>query len=113
MTLCEVKNKGGITMVVMPPQIDHVVATTLDQELQELATREQKAMFCDFSQTKYISSSGLRVILKAAKTLKSKGNRFGIFSLTHFVDHIFATSGFSDIIPMYDTEEAAVRAVTR
>ena len=45
MTLCEVRTKGDITIVVMPLQIDHVAALTLDHELHELAIREPKALF--------------------------------------------------------------------
>ena len=113
MTLCEVRTIGEITIVLMPVQIDHVAALTLDHELHELANREPKALFCDFSPTKYISSSGLRIILKTAKTVKADGGHFGVFSLTPFVDHIFTMSGFSGVLFIYDNEEAAVRAVSR
>ena len=112
MTLCEVRTNGEITIVVMPLQIDHVVAMTLDLELHELAVGK-KALLCDFSGTKYISSSGLRAVLKTAKTVKGAGGRFGIFSITPFVAHIFTMSGFSQVIAIYDTEEAAVRAISR
>jgi anti-sigma B factor antagonist len=113
MTLCGVRTIGGIIIIMMPLQVDHVVALTLEHELHELLLREPKALLCDFSAAKYISSSGLRVLLKTAKTVKAAGGRFGIFSLTPFVDHIFSTAGFSQIISIYDTEEAAVRAVSR
>lgn len=113
MTLCGVRTTGEITIVVMPLQIDHVAALTLDHELRELAARESKALLCDFSPVKYISSSGLRVIIKTAKTVKAAGGHFGIFSITPFVEHIFTISGFLQIISIYDTEEAAVRAVSR
>ncbi|MEI7856841.1 MAG: STAS domain-containing protein [Methanomicrobiales archaeon] len=113
MALCEVRTKGEITIIVMPLQIDHVAALDLDHELHELANRQPKALLCDFSGTKYISSSGLRVILKTAKTVKAERGHFGIFAITPFVDHIFSMSGFSQVLSIYDTEEAAVRAVSR
>jgi anti-anti-sigma factor len=112
MALCEVRTKGEITIVVMPLQIDYVAALELDHELHELAAREPKALLCDFSGTKYISSSGLRIILKTAKTVKTEGGRFGIFALAPFVDHIFTMSGFAQILSIYDNEEAAIRAVS-
>jgi anti-anti-sigma factor len=112
MTLCEIRTSGEITIVEMPLQIDPVAALTLDHELHELALREPKGLFCDFSSTKYISSSGLRIILKTAKTVKAAGGHFGVFSLTPFVDHIFSLSGFAQVVSIYDTEEGAIRAVT-
>jgi anti-sigma B factor antagonist len=113
LTLCGVRTSGGIIIVVMPLQVDHVAALTLEHELHELVLREPKALLCDFSAAKYISSSGLRVLLKTAKTVKAAGGRFGIFSLTPFVDHIFTMAGFSQIISIYENEEAAVLEVLR
>jgi anti-anti-sigma factor len=113
MELCEVRTNGGIITVIMPHQIDHIAALTLDHELRELAAREPQALLCDFSPTEYISSSGLRILLKTAKTVKAAGGHFGVFSLTPFVDHIFTMSGFAQILSIYDTEEAAVRAASR
>ena len=113
MTLCEVRTRGKIIIVVMPLQIDHVAALALDHELHELVLREPEALLCDFSPTKYISSSGLRVLIKTAKAVKTAGGRFGVFALTPFVNHIFMMSGFSQIIPTYDTEEGALRAISR
>jgi len=113
MELCKVRTNGGIITVIMPHQIDHVAALTLDHELRELVAREPRALLCDFSSTEYISSSGLRVLLKTAKTVKAAGGHFGVFGLTPFVDHIFTLSGLADIFLIYDTEEAAVRAASR
>lgn len=113
MTLCTVRTRGDITIVTLPPQIDHVAAMTLEKELRELALREPKALLFDFSGTKYVSSSGLRVFLMIARMTKAAGIHFGVFSVTHFVDHIFSMSGFANVLTIYDTEDAAVKAVSR
>ena len=112
MSLCEVRTIGGIMIVAMPPQIDHVVALTLERELRDLAESRPEALFCDFSASKYISSSGLRVILATAKIVKGAGGRFGIFSLAPFVVHIISVSGFTPLIAIYENEDAALRAVS-
>jgi anti-sigma B factor antagonist len=113
MSLCEVRTIGGIMIVTMPPQVDHVVAMTLERELRDLADRGPEALFCDFSASQYISSSWLRVVLATAKIVKGAGGRFGIFSLTPFVDHIFTMSGFTQLISVYDNEDAALRTVSQ
>lgn len=113
MPLCGVRTSGDTIMVIMPNQIDHVAAIALEHELREYAARGPKALLCDFSLTEYISSSGLRILLKTAKTVKVSGGHFGVFSLTPFVDHIFTLSGFAQVFSIYDNEEAAVRAVRR
>lgn len=113
MPLCGVRTSGDIITVIMPNQIDHVAALSLEHELREYAARGPRALICDFSPTEYISSSGLRVLLATAKMVKAAGGQFGVFALTPFVDHIFTISGFVQVFSIYDTEEAAVRAVRR
>jgi anti-anti-sigma factor len=113
MTLCTVREKGAVTIAALPPHIDHIVAMTVEKELRELARREPQALLLDFSGTKYVSSSGLRVFLLIAKTAKAARIPFGVFSLSPFVDHLFGMSGFANILSIYDTEDAAVREVSR
>ena len=113
MPVCTVREKGDITIAALPPNVDHVMAMTVEKELRALALREPKALLLDCSGTTYMSSSGLRVLLIIAKMTRAAGTPFGVFSLSPFVDHIFSMSGFAKVISIYDTEDAAVRAVSR
>jgi anti-sigma B factor antagonist len=113
MALCPVREKGGIIIAALPLNVDHVAAMTVEKELRELAFRGPEALLLDFSGTKYVSSSGLRVFLLIAKMTEAAGIPFGVFSLSPFVGHTFSMSGFANILSIYDTEDAAVRAVSR
>ncbi|MGA2160938.1 MAG: STAS domain-containing protein [Methanoregula sp.] len=113
MALCTLREKGNCLIVTLPVSVDHVEAMTLEKELREYVARQPKALLCDMSGTKYVSSSGLRVFLAIGKMAKTSMVHFGIFSLTKFVDHIFSMTGFTQVIAIYDTEEAAVRAVSK
>lgn len=111
MGLCGVRTKGEIIIVALPEHVDHVEAVELEKELREYAARGPRALLCDMSGTKYISSSGLRVFLAIGKMAKISGIRYGFFGMTKFVDHIFGVSGFRSLFSIYPSEEAAVRAV--
>jgi len=113
MALCTVREKGEISIAALPLNVDHVAAMTVEKELRELAFREPRALLLDLSGTKYVSSSGLRVVLLLAKMTEAAGIPFGVFSLSPFVDRTFSMSGFAKVISIYDTEDAAVRAVSR
>ncbi|MFA5331055.1 MAG: STAS domain-containing protein [Methanoregula sp.] len=113
MTLCTLRESGNSLIVGLPAHIDHVEAMTLEKELREYILREPKALFCDMSGSKYISSSGLRTFIAIGKLAKASHVHFGVFALTKFVDHIFSMTGFTQIIAIYDTEDAALRAVSR
>ena len=112
-TLCAVRTKGEIIIVTLPVSLDHVAAMTLENELRECVARKPRALLCDLSGTRFLSSSGLRVLLVIGKLAKVAGIRFGLFSLTKFVDHIFSMAGFTRLFAIYDTEDAAVRAVAK
>lgn len=113
MELCTTRSHGEVLIAVMPNSIDHVAALTLEKELLELLARKPKGLLCDFSGTKYISSSGLRIFLKTAKAAKVSGIRFGLFGMTTFVDHIFSVSGFTPLFSIHTTEDSAVSALSR
>ena len=113
MGLCTVREEGGALIVSLPVSVDHVAALTLEKEFREFAARQPKALLCDMSGTKYVSSSALRIFLATSRTAKTGGTLFGLFSPTSFVNHVITMAGFADLFPVYDTEEAALRAVSR
>jgi len=113
MGLCTVREQGKTLIVSVPESVDHVAALNMEKEFREFVARQPDALLCDLSATKYISSSALRIFLETAKAAKRAGIPFGLFSPTTFVSHIIDVSGFASIFGMYDTEEAALRAVSR
>ncbi|MEL6281057.1 MAG: STAS domain-containing protein, partial [Pseudomonadota bacterium] len=60
------------------------------------------------NQIDYISSYGLRVMLKAAKQLSGDDKSFGIFGLSDTIKNVFVVSGFGKIIAISDTLDEAL-----
>jgi anti-anti-sigma factor len=73
-----------------------------------LASARKVAM--DFSNLDYISSAGLRVLLGAAKKLRSSGGTLRMFGLNQSVREVFEISGFSTILSVYPSEAEALSA---
>jgi anti-anti-sigma factor len=70
-------------------------------------------LLLDFSDLTYISSAGLRVVLVAAKRMKTAGGRFVLVALNAQVSDVFEISGFSrllDIMPDYASATARLVA---
>jgi anti-anti-sigma factor len=95
-------------IVEMPDRFDSNIAYNIEKELDGLVNSGQSAILCDFSQTRYISSAGLRVILAIFKKTRALKGRFGVFSLSPYVSEVFDISGFSRIIPIFPSEAAAI-----
>ena len=51
----------------------------------------------DFSKLDYISSAGLRVLLSAHKTMRTKGG-MKVVNVNEIVKEVFDVTGFADIL---------------
>ena len=68
-------------------------------------------MAIDFTSLDYINSSGLRVILMAAKELKKVEGKLVLFAMKDHIKEIFDMTGFTSIISIVKTEEDVVKSV--
>lgn len=97
----------GDTLIVRPEgRIDSITSRDFESEVVPMCDRAGPVVL-ECSKLTYVSSAGLRVFLTAAKTAKSKGGKIVLCCLTPGVKEVFVVSGFSKIIEMHDTLEAA------
>ncbi len=107
----EISTNGDFTVAIMTPRFDASNANDIENVLQDLILKGVKKLICDFSQTEYIASAGLRVLLSAAKSLQKSGGQIFIVSLKPFVHEIFEISGFSQIFKIYDSQSEALQSL--
>ena len=99
-------------LIGMPSgRIDTVNSQELQHTLDSEITDDDQAFIMDFGQVSYISSSGLRVILRIAKRFNEPGKKFAICSLSDSVRDIITVSGFGEIISIYESQAAAISGV--
>lgn len=80
---------------------------------ERLCARVQasSAVVVDFSEARYISSAGLRALLKAAKLARSCGHSLALCGLSIFVHEVFDVSGFSSLFNIYGDRGQALAAL--
>ena len=100
------------TFVVMPNgRLDTNNYTEAEKLVaEEINAGENKVIF-DFSKTDYISSSGLRVILQAAKLVHGKG-KIALCNANEQIHEVLEISGFLDMIKYCDSLQEAMAAVS-
>ena len=89
------KRDGESIEIDLNGRLDTINAPLLEKETEDL--EGVKKLIFDFSGVEYISSAGLRVILKAQKTM----NRQGVMRLKNVSDDVldvFDITGFLDIL---------------
>lgn len=84
-----------LTMAV-EGRLDTTTAPTLEQELDDTIDAVEDLVL-DFAALDYISSAGLRVILKAQKIMNAKG-AMKIVNVNETIMEVFEITGFVDIL---------------
>ena len=67
------------------------------------------SMIMDFENLEYISSAGLRVILKTTKELNRSSGRLVLCSMADYVKEVFEISGFDTFLPIVPSMEDALK----
>ncbi len=92
---------GQDTVASFDGRLDASSSVDIEQKL--LALVNEGAVIADMEKVNYISSAGLRLLLKAAKLAKAAGFRFVVCALQPAVREAFEISGFNKIIPAFPT----------
>lgn len=91
----EFKLNDGCLVITCGERIDSTNADIFSAECDKIITNNQfSSLILDFAATKYISSAGLRIILKLAKTYQD----FKVINVSVEIYDIFDMTGFSSII---------------
>lgn len=77
-------------------RLDTATAPEFEKELTESLTGI-KELILDFSELSYVSSAGLRVILKAQKQMNAQG-KMKVRGANDMVMEVFEITGFADIL---------------
>jgi anti-anti-sigma factor len=80
----------------------------LEKDLTELIAGGERFLVLDLGGLDYISSAGLRTILVVTKRLREKQGRLLLASPKSVVREVFEISGFSSIIPILESVDAAI-----
>ncbi|MGN1171894.1 MAG: STAS domain-containing protein [Lachnospiraceae bacterium] len=88
------KKLEGTTLIIkVEGRLDTLTAPELEKEMQESIAGVTDLIF-DFEALEYISSAGLRVLLRLMKQMKQ---RMVIRNVNELVSEVFEVTGFSDI----------------
>ena len=101
-------NQGNSLVLVTDGRVDGTNAVDFQDALEKAIEGNDQPVILDFESLSYISSAGLRAILVVAKALQRQNVQFAVCSLTDSVKEVFVISGFDRIIPIHDSQEAAM-----
>jgi len=103
--------KAEAVVLALSGKLDATTAKTFEDRILGVIGSGAQRLVVDLAQLEYVSSSGLRVFLLAAKRLHSTDRKIVVCSLKEHVRQIFDLAGFSSIIPVYNSRDEAVKAL--
>ncbi|MEO6623509.1 MAG: STAS domain-containing protein [Burkholderiaceae bacterium] len=110
-----VSEEGSIRVLTVRGRLDHAHAKAFEEALAEHLAQCAPGgcpLVLDFADVVYISSVGLRVLLLAAKQVKSQNGRIAIAALTPVVTEVFQVSHFNLVLKVFATVSAAVAGLS-
>ena len=90
--------------VILRPvgRLDSSTMPVVQDRVLSVLARRPKHLVIDFRDLDYVNSTGLRVMLMAAKKLKADNGRFTLCGMKANVREVFEISGFHKIIEIID-----------
>lgn len=110
MTVSE-KEIGNVCVLAPRGRLDGNSASDFEETLTAIIDGGKTRLVMDLAELVYISSAGLRTLLTAAKKIKTVDGQLAFCGLNDTVKEVFEISGFTAILNVADSLDAAVAAV--
>ena len=104
------ERKDDILIGMLIGHIDSSNADRFQRIVESGIDAEDQALILDFERVFFISSAGLRISLIISRKFNESGRKFGICTLSDPIRNVLAISGFDQIIPIYESRDAAIDA---
>ena len=105
------ERKTDMVILGLTGKLDATTAKTFEDKILAEIDSGDRRFVIDLSHLEYVSSSGLRVFLLAAKRLHSAGGKIVLCSLKEHVRQVFDLAGFSSLLSVYGSRDEALKAL--
>ena len=103
-----IRESDGKTVAALDGSLDTTSAPEVGIVLEERIGAGDVKIIVDLTGVEFVSSAGLRILLVAAKKLRSAGGDLGVCGLNETVQEVFDMSGFSTILKVFPDRDAAL-----
>jgi anti-sigma B factor antagonist len=101
------EQNGNATVVSISGKVDSATAGAMDMELEKLISAN-KWVVLDFKNIEFLSSAGVRALVKATKTAKKAGHKVRLAAIPDHIADVMKTLGLMEIMQVYPSVEEAL-----
>jgi anti-sigma B factor antagonist len=100
--------QNEINIFKLQGRLDSNTSPELEKKLAGAMESGARNMVLDFENLDYISSAGLRIILKTTKDLKRSDGALILCAMQDYVKEVFEIAGFDSFLPIVPTVDDAL-----
>ena len=104
------ETQDSIKIFRLKGRLDSNTSPELEDKLSQAISGGSKKIIVDFENIDYTSSAGLRVVLKASRTLLHEDGRLILCAMHKYIREIFKTTGIDKFVQILDTMDQALSA---
>jgi len=104
-------NVSGVYIVIPNGRLDTNTSPEAEELITDAIVSGETRVVMDFSKTDYISSAGLRVILKTAKLLKPMNGAVTLCNANEQIHEVLEISGFLSMINLLGSLDEALSTI--
>ena len=105
------EKQNGNSIIKLFGRLDSNTSPDFEKKISEVIADGTRFLIVDCEGLDYISSAGLRVLLKAAKELKRSEGKIVLCSMRDYIKEVFEIAGFVTIFPIVANLEHALKAL--
>lgn len=104
----ETDNRQSVSVMKVKGRVDSETAPELDGALTKLLQDNHNQIILNLQDVDYMSSAGLRAIVKAYQAAKKSGGDLRLAAVSEPVEVILRTVGMMQMLQLYPTEQEAM-----
>lgn len=104
------KRNGEIVILAVHGRFDAATSPIFEQTVQPMIARGEKNFLLDFTHLEYISSAALRRMLVLGQAASKTGGKVVLHSVRGNILEIMELAGFTQLFPIYSSQEEAIQA---
>jgi anti-anti-sigma factor len=106
-----ISREGGVAVLTLAGRLDSCASEDFGKRLDAALPRDGGSVLLDCARLTFISSAGLRILLKGAKQMQTAGGAMALCSLSENVRDVFAISGLLKVFSVHASRGEALPAL--
>ena len=104
------RQAGSVIVVEISGRFDTPSSVEASEALSQIAEGDNRKVLLNLERLEFLSSAGLRVILRTAKLLRANNGEMKLCNASGLVGEVLETSGFGDMFHVCASVSAALDA---